>query len=141
MPSSINNVSSATSSPLDGWQTPTVAANAGSQMDRDTFLKLLVAQVKNQNPAEPMNPNEMMSQMSQLTMVDKLNQLVEAQTSADALGRLALAATLVGRRVEWQNIDGSAAAGTVTMARLDGEKLMLTVGDSEIDASAVTKLS
>jgi flagellar basal-body rod modification protein FlgD len=110
-------------------------------MDRDTFLKLLVAQVKNQNPAEPMNPNEMMSQMSQLTMVDKLNQLVEAQTSADALGRLALAATLVGRRVEWQNIDGSAAAGTVTMARLDGEKLMLTVGDSEIDASAVTKLS
>lgn len=141
MPSSVNTIGSTTSSPLDGWQTPTVAANTGSQMDRDTFLKLLVAQVKNQNPAEPMNPNEMMSQMSQLTMVDKLNQLVEAQTSADAFGRLSLAATLVSRRVEWQNIDGSVGVGTVTQARLDGEKLMLTVGDSEIDASTVIKIS
>jgi flagellar basal-body rod modification protein FlgD len=141
MPSSINSVTSGASSPLDGWQAPKVTASNGSQMDRDTFLKLLVAQVKNQNPAEPMNPNEMMSQMSQLTMVDKLNQLVEAQTSADAFGRLALAATLVNHQVEWQNIDGTVGSGTVSQARLDGEKLMLTVGNSEIDASTVTKLS
>lgn len=128
--------------PLAGWEAPTTAVTDASKMDRDTFLKLLVAQVKNQNPAEPMNPNEMMSQMAQLTTVDKLTQLVEATNSANALNKLSLASSLVGRVVSWTDqTTGAENAGAVQFVRLDGEKLFLTIGGSEVDASTVTRVA
>jgi flagellar basal-body rod modification protein FlgD len=136
----INSVTStAGSTPLTGWEKPTVSTADKTQMDKDTFLKLLVAQVKNQNPAEPMNPNEMMTQMAQLTTVDKLNQLVEATTNSNSMTKLTLAGALVGKTVSW--LEGEAEqSAAVTGVRLDGENLLLTVGSTEINASKVTRL-
>jgi flagellar basal-body rod modification protein FlgD len=136
----VNSVTGAAgTNPLAGWEKPTVAPTNNTQMDKDTFLKLLVAQVKNQNPAEPMNPNEMMSQMAQLTTVDKLNQLVDATTNANAMTKLTLAGALVGKTVSW--LEGETEKSVaVTGVRLDGESLLLTVGSIEIDASKVTRI-
>lgn len=141
MPSS-NPVSGVGSTnPLAGWEAPVAQTVDNSKMDKDTFLKLLVAQVKNQNPAEPMNPNEMMSQMAQLTTVDKLTQLLDATTSGNALGKLSLAGALVGRSVAWvDTATGSELSGGVTGVRLDGESLMLTVGGKEVNASDVVRV-
>ena len=136
----VNSVTGAAgTNPLAGWEKPTVSPTNNTQMDKDTFLKLLVAQVKNQNPAEPMNPNEMMSQMAQLTTVDKLNQLVDATTNANAMTKLTLAGALVGKTVSW--LEGETEKSVaVTGVRLDGESLLLTVGSIEIDASKVTRI-
>ena len=129
------------SNPLSGWEAPVVGPVDNTKMDRDTFLKLLIAQVKNQNPAEPMNPNERMSQMAQLTTVDKLTQLLEATTSGNALGRIALAGSLIGRSVAWvDTASGTEYSGGVTNVRLDGEDLMLTVGEKEVKASEILRV-
>jgi len=40
--------------------------------DKDTFLKLLVAQLKYQNPMEPVDSSQFMAQTAQFTMVEKL---------------------------------------------------------------------
>jgi flagellar hook assembly protein FlgD len=86
-----------------------------------------------------MNPNEMMSQMAQLTTVDKLNQLVDATTNANAMTKLTLAGALVGKTVSW--LEGETEKSVaVTGVRLDGESLLLTVGSIEIDASKVTRI-
>jgi flagellar basal-body rod modification protein FlgD len=136
----VNSVNGAASTnPLAGWEKPKVAAANNTQMDKDTFLKLLVAQVKNQNPAEPMNPNEMMTQMAQLTTVDKLNQLVEATTNSNAMTKLTLAGALVGKTVSWLEGETERSAA-VSGVRLDGDSLLLTVGSTEIDASKVTRV-
>jgi len=75
--------------------TPTVstsAATAGSarttQADlgsKDIFLKLLVAQMKNQNPLKPQDPTQMSSQLAQFNMVDqqtKSNKLLQQLVSS-----------------------------------------------------------
>ena len=47
------------------------------------FTRLLIAQIKNQNPLEPTDPSQFVSQLTQLSQVESMQQLV-AQTNASA---------------------------------------------------------
>ena len=69
----------------------------------DTFLKLLTTQLRNQDPTDPMDPNQMVGQLSQFAMVEQqiavnrhMNSLISLQRSAVMLD----AAGLVGQKVE-----------------------------------------
>ena len=52
-------------------------------LDRDAFLKLLVAQLKYQDPTKPADASQMVAQSAQLTMVDRLNEIASQLTAAD----------------------------------------------------------
>ncbi len=66
-------------------------SNAGSSSNSITgngdmsqlFTKLLIAQIKNQNPLEPTDPSQFVSQLTQLSQVESMQQMV-AQTNASA---------------------------------------------------------
>ncbi|MDF1484201.1 flagellar hook capping FlgD N-terminal domain-containing protein [Ramlibacter sp. H39-3-26] len=58
----------------------TVAANGAAGMS-DMFLKLLVAQIQNQNPLEPSDPSEFVTQLNALSQTEALQKLV-SQNSA-----------------------------------------------------------
>ena len=60
---------------------PVVQSNMGS---KDVFLKLLVAQMKNQNPEKPQDPTQMSSQLAQFNMVEQ--QMSTNQYLADMAG-------------------------------------------------------
>ena len=82
-------------------------AKKGS-LDQADFLKIFVAQMKSQDPLEPLDNYQMASQMAQFSMVQSLNSMTESlkslessQTAADNLQ----AASLVGKKVE---VKGSA---------------------------------
>ncbi len=44
-------------------------------MGKDAFLKILMTQLKYQDPMDPMKPNEFMGQLSQLTQVEQLTNI------------------------------------------------------------------
>jgi flagellar basal-body rod modification protein FlgD len=66
-------------------------SNAGSSSTSITgngdmsqlFTRLLIAQIKNQNPLEPTDPSQFVSQLTQLSQVESMQQMV-AQTNASA---------------------------------------------------------
>ena len=69
----------------------------------NTFLQLLTTQLRNQDPTAPMDPNQMVGQLSQFSMVEQqiavnkhMNSLISLQRSAVMLD----AAGLVGQKVE-----------------------------------------
>lgn len=131
MPDAIGPVMPATSDPLAGWDAAS-AVGVSTQDDKDMFLKLLVAQLKNQDVSNPMDPSQMMSQMAQLTTVDKLNELVAGQDTQNAAGRLMLAANLAGKYVEWDS-----GGGVVSQVRFDGGDIYVRVGQIEINAGDI----
>jgi len=65
MPLQLTNVSK--TNPLQST-TPAAQKNLGS---KSVFLKLLVAQMKNQNPNKPQDPTQMASQLAQFNMVEQ----------------------------------------------------------------------
>ena len=77
----INGVSTAAMAPAAAPKA------AGGAMGKEEFLKLFVAQMKNQDPLNPMEGQEMAAQLAQFSSVEQLinlNQQLEAQTSASA---------------------------------------------------------
>ena len=76
-------------------------ATSASDM-QDQFLTLLVAQLKNQDPTQPMDNAQLTSQMAQISTVsgiEKLNSTVESVTSQFASMQMLQGATMIGHTV------------------------------------------
>lgn len=73
---------------VSGSSTATSSASAAASSDQqDRFLKLLVAQMKNQDPLNPMDNAQVTTQMAQISTVsgiEKLNQTLQAFTQAQS---------------------------------------------------------
>src|SRR5689334_3726213 len=120
--------------------TPTESGTVGSsEMGKDTFLKLLVAQLKYQDPSSPTDSSQFMAQTAQFTMVEKLEALTASQTAMVNAQNLASATSLVGRQVSWT--EGTATkTGVVSAVTMNNGTAQLSVGDLTVDLSAVTKV-
>lgn len=57
---------------------------AGGNLGKDEFLKLLVAQLKNQDPMNPQNGQEMAAQLAHFSSVEQLTQINETLTAQGA---------------------------------------------------------
>lgn len=74
----------------------------GSKLGKDEFLKLMVAQMNNQNPLEPQGNGEFIAQLAQFSTVEgitNLNTSVGSILSGSQSSQALQASTLVGRKV------------------------------------------
>ncbi len=81
---------------------PVSSKNASEAGSQDRFLKLLVAQMQNQDPLNPMDNAQVTSQMAQIntvTGIDKLNTSIQGLSGQFLQSQALQAATLVGRDV------------------------------------------
>ena len=79
----IDGVSSTTSATGTTASSATKAVPPGGKMDKDAFMKMLVAQLKNQDPLNPMQGDQMaaqLAQFSQLEQLENINTTLAGQT-------------------------------------------------------------
>jgi flagellar basal-body rod modification protein FlgD len=77
--------------------TPATAQPKQDAMGKDAFLKLLVAQLKYQNPLSPTDGAEFMAQTAQFTVVEKLDELSKQNAELLSSNRALGASSLIGR--------------------------------------------
>jgi flagellar basal-body rod modification protein FlgD len=113
-------------------------------LGKDAFLQLLVTQLRNQNPLEPLSNTEYIAQMAQFTSVE---QLMNLATEMSALRHsLGIASSLIGKVVEWTEMDTETGQpvtrqGVVdSIVVRDGETLA-KVGDQELALDMITSLT
>ena len=112
-----------------------------SGFDKDMFLKMLVAQLKFQNPMQPADSSQYMQQMAVFAQVEKLSQLVETQTAAQATQERLSAEALVGMQVTGTDSDGALRTGVVHGVVLDGQTPMIVLQDgSTLPVSTLTRV-
>lgn len=115
-------------------------ASVADGLGADTFLQLLVAQLKYQDPTSPAEGTDFLAQTAQFTMVEKLTQLAEQAEASAVVNANLGAASMVGRTVTWLQGDGTIAEGVVTRARLGSTGPVLTVGDAEVPFDRVSSV-
>jgi flagellar basal-body rod modification protein FlgD len=115
----VSGVSGADSA-LAQYMTQSKTAENKTQLDSDAFLKLLVAQLKYQDPSKPTDSTEMMAQSAQFTMVQRLEDMAKSTASTLGLEQGMAASNLVGRSVSWLDTDGTTRTGTVSSASFGG---------------------
>lgn len=94
-----NNVSQALLDSVNGKKNTTTSSVDAAQ---DRFMTLLVTQMKNQDPLNPMDNAQVTSQMAQLstvTGIDKLNNTLESLISSVQVGQSYQASSMIGHDV------------------------------------------
>lgn len=112
--------------------TTTSADAALGQLGSDTFLKLLVAQLRYQNPLDPADGTQMLQQTAQFTQVETLQAISETNQQLMGLQQVTLAMSVVGKNVTAIGPDGNARFGTVQGVRFTPEGPMLDVDGIEL---------
>ncbi len=103
---------------------------------QDNFLKLLVTQLKNQDPLNPMDNAQITSQMAQISTVsgiDKLNTTLQAMATSFSADQSVQATAMIGHQVlvpgsALQLANGSAVGGVLLAQAAD--KLVVSIKDS-----------
>lgn len=129
--------------PVGGAAATNTANKIGSAqaVDYQSFLRLLVAQMKNQDPTSPMESTDYVAQLATFSQVEQsvqMNSKLEAMIQASSLSQ---GTGLIGRYV--QTMDGR-ASGLVKQVELysDGAVLVLTDGTKvPMDASFTVSAS
>jgi len=117
-------------------QTGNTATDADTvNSDYDVFLQLLTAQVKNQDPLDPMSSDDFSSQLAQFSAVEqqvKTNDLLEAlgvQMSVMGMGEMATWIGLDARAAAAASFDGSPISVSPNPAA-SADRAILVVRDS-----------
>lgn len=102
----------------------------GSKLDQSDFLKILVAQMENQDPMEPTSNENFMAQMAQFSALEAMN----AMSSSFALTQ---AYSMIGKHVYVQ--DGSTISHGIVSGVVSEKGInYLLIGDKYFDAAKVT---
>ena len=116
-------------------------------LDSDAFLRLLVLQMQNQDPTEPMDNNEMIAQLAQFSALEastNLNTSFETFNEAfsvfagnmDQLNFIS-AQGLLGNYVEGLDASGTTVTGNVDSVHLEGSIVVLMVDGTPLPMTGV----
>jgi flagellar basal-body rod modification protein FlgD len=114
------------------------SASAFSSLDKDAFLKLLVAQLRYQNPMAPKDGQEYLAQAAQFAQVERLDNVAKAQTESIAYQQVLLATALVGKQVSGVPEGAEEAiTGHVSSVVFDKGVPQLVIGNKMLSVGAV----
>lgn len=75
------------------------ASKKSNELGKDAFLKLMMAQMQNQDPLSPMDNTQMVAQMAQFTSVEQLTNISDQLSKmGDSLGNTS---GLIGKEITW----------------------------------------
>jgi flagellar basal-body rod modification protein FlgD len=107
-------------------------------LDSETFMSLLVAQLRNQDPSSPMDTNQMIAQTTQLAMMEKLTALSTTADENFSLQMRTAAAALVGQRVTYTDAAGANVPGLVSAVSFAGAVPQVTIGSASVALDAIS---
>ena len=106
-------------------------------LDKDAFLRLLVEQLKNQ---DPMNPQDSGEFIAQLTTFSNLEQLTNLNNEVQQMKRsldMMQASALIGKLVEIQTLDGT-VSGIVEKVSVGAGNVNVFVGGAQYGIDTIT---
>lgn len=110
-----------------------------SDLGKDEFLQLLVAQLKHQDPLEPTSSDDFIGTSAQFTVIEKLDELAKQGANTAVINALATASSLFGREVVATGPDGPITA-VVQRSQLVGGRVSLVTDKGPITLESITEV-
>ena len=134
------SVDPATSSMYTSTAYDKTSASDPTSLDKNGFLKMLTAQMSNQDPTSGQDPNQYFQTISMMTQVEQMTNMATAQTAALSRTKDANATGLIGRTVTYPGANGADATGLVESVQLSSTAgpSLTVAGVTGIDPDAIT---
>lgn len=122
-----------------GQQTTTEVDPWGS-LDLNKFVQLLVIELRNQDPMEPMSNQEILNQISQIREIES-NQRLTDTLGAVLLGQnLATAGNMLGQVVKGLTQTGDRVSGIVDRVSIEDGVAKIHVGEQTLDMKNISEI-
>ena len=118
----------------------TASSSSENKPIEDTFMELLLAELKHQNPMEPMDSSQMVSQMAQMNTVEQLKSMAESMKAVDKSNNFLTASSLIGKQVAYLN-EEVYGEGIVSSFTVDNNTVKLLINDQSISLNDVIGVS
>jgi len=123
------------------------SANSGyNDLDTDSFLKLLISELQNQDPLSPMENADMIQQIGQIREIGATDQLTNTLSNLASSQELVTASSLIGQKVTGLADDASQVDGVVdritvvTNADNNSRSIKVHVGDKTMEIKNVREI-
>ncbi|MDQ1583932.1 MAG: flagellar basal-body rod modification protein FlgD [Microbacteriaceae bacterium] len=110
-------------------------------MTAQDFMQLLITQLQNQDPTQPMDSAAMVQQTTELGMMQELSSVQSNTDSSYALQMQTAAADLIGKTVTYNTANGVSTSGVVSSVSFNSATPSVTVNGGSIDLSRVLGIS
>ncbi len=135
--SGVNTSNSAAQSAASDGSDQSVAWN---KITPDDFLKMLITELKNQDPTNPTDNAQILNQISQIRNIQATSDLTSTLNSVLLEQTFSAASLLVGKNVQGLAEDGSAVAGTVDSVTFNNGTATLNVGEQALSLGNVKQI-
>ncbi len=103
-------------------------------------MGLLLAQLTNQNPLEPMDDTEMVSQMVSMNSLTELQKISAAISALSQTNQFVSATALMDKTVTYLNSDQKEVTGIVSGITMADSDVYLTVDDEKVALSSIVSV-
>ncbi|NUO08843.1 MAG: hypothetical protein HUU08_09230 [Candidatus Brocadia sp.] len=128
-------------------------SSLSSEISMDNFLTLFVTQLQNQNPLDPTDNSEFMSQLAQFSALEQEQQqtgylasMNSIDTASLQLDQITMASSFIGKTIEYSNDNSDSTSKTLTGV-VEGIKLeedgtvSFIIGGKSVSISNLIKVS
>lgn len=114
----------------------TISNDQGSNLSKDTFLQLLVTQLENQDPLNPMDDKDFIAQMAQFSSLEQMQNINTNMSAVKAYSLLGK--TVTGTINENGNIE--TINGKVDSIYVDNGNYYLKVNDLSVPIDSIVSV-
>lgn len=141
----LNSVQVPASRPSTAASLPASTATNPSRLGKDDFLKLLLAELQNQDPSKPMDDSQTIAQMAQFSALEATQNLQQTIQQSNNVQSIFQAGAMIGKYVQANQADGTPVTGTVSGVDFTSTNGVmspaLVVNGADIDYSTIVKVS
>ena len=109
-------------------------------LSADDFLKLLIVQLQNQDPTEPVGNDELLNQLATMRNLQSNIELGEAIESITSNQQLSTAASFIGKTISGTTNHQESVTGVADRAFLRDGIAYVSIGENEVPLSHVTSV-
>lgn len=111
--------------------TSTTTAGKSKQLNANDFINLMLTQLQHQDPTQPTNSDQLLSQMSQISQLQSSTQLQTSLTSLVTQSQIGAAGNLIGKTVQGMDSQNNTITGVVNSVRVQKDQVFLELDNSK----------
>lgn len=115
--------------------------SASKELAPEDFIKILLSEVRNQNPLEPMKNSDLLNQLTQIKSLEASTKLSDSFQTMMLQQQIVGAGGLIGRLVSGSTKDGTPVSGLVTGVLIQGGQVDLVVGESRVPLGCIQQIA
>jgi flagellar basal-body rod modification protein FlgD len=137
----MSTVTNYTNSIVKGQTSPQAESDAFEKMDFSEFINLLVVEMQNQDPLNPMENSEILQQISQIKAIASNDKLTTTLTSLQLQQDMATGSSLLNQTVTGLNTDSKMITGVVDKVSVADGKVKVHVGDNTVEIKNIASMN